>query len=425
MDKLLMLGTSYASSEIVKYAKSLGVYTIVTDPNEPEHSIAKLASDEYWMLNTGELDALEKRCREEGVSAVACGISEFNLEMQMELCRRLDLPCYCTPEAWHFSRDKADFKKLCRELEAPIPEDYYISEEMTEAELDSVVFPVVVKPVDLSANRGIRYCHNREELVQACRYARSMSKSSKLVVERMLQGEEWYGYYALAEGEARLVALNAMYAQPGEPKNCYTITSTVSDNIKRYCEEIDPKIIEVLKRVGCREGIAWVQVMLDKDDHFYIIEMGYRLPGGMPFMQYPYLTSFDSVKWMTECALGVRHSAGDLPQRQTGAFEKCGCSFTLWTGNVEGTLGSLEGLEDAAGKDGVQVYCMSRPGTRFGPYQILGSIVITAENCAAMCETLDIVNQTIRILDTEGRDVLVRYTDFDYLKEIYRKGLSE
>ena len=31
MEKLLMLGTSLASEEIVNYAKSQGVYTIVTD----------------------------------------------------------------------------------------------------------------------------------------------------------------------------------------------------------------------------------------------------------------------------------------------------------------------------------------------------------------------------------------------------------
>lgn len=85
MEKLLMLGTSLASEEIVKYAKSQGVYTIVTDYLEPEKSTAKLISDEYWMISTGELDVLEKKCREENITSVMCGCSEFNLEMTMEL----------------------------------------------------------------------------------------------------------------------------------------------------------------------------------------------------------------------------------------------------------------------------------------------------------------------------------------------------
>ena len=130
MKKLLMLGTSLISKEMVEYAKSIGVYTIVTDYQEPEKSRAKLVADEYWMINVAEVDLLERKCREEGITAVICGISEFCLEVCMELCKRLGFPCYCTPEAWHFSRDKDDFKKLCKSIGAPVATDYHLSGEL-------------------------------------------------------------------------------------------------------------------------------------------------------------------------------------------------------------------------------------------------------------------------------------------------------
>lgn len=47
MKKLLMLGTSKASCEMIEYAKSQGIYTIVTDYLTPEKSKAKLIADEY------------------------------------------------------------------------------------------------------------------------------------------------------------------------------------------------------------------------------------------------------------------------------------------------------------------------------------------------------------------------------------------
>ena len=233
MKKLLMLGTSYESCEMIKYAKSKGVYTIVTDPRAPEESIAKLVADEYWMINVSDIDLLENKCKEENINAVICGVSEFCLEVAMELCSRLGLPNYCTPQAWHYSRDKADFKALCRKVGAPVPEDYNISNEFLDTDLKNIKYPVVVKPVDMSANRGISYCYTQNELKAAYKYAQSLSKNPKIIVERMLKGKEWYGYYAIANGEIRQICLNAMESEPGQLKNIYSITTNITDDSVR------------------------------------------------------------------------------------------------------------------------------------------------------------------------------------------------
>ena len=103
MKKLLMLGTSKASCEMIEYAKSQGVYTIVTDYLAPEKSKAKLIADEYWMISTGDFDALEKKCREEHIDGVCSGISTFCIPATMELCKRHGLQAYCTPESWHYT----------------------------------------------------------------------------------------------------------------------------------------------------------------------------------------------------------------------------------------------------------------------------------------------------------------------------------
>ena len=92
--------------EMLRTARKKNIYTIVTDYDTPEKSMGKQIADEYWMISTTDIDALEQKCREEQIDGIVTGVSEFNLEVNMELCKRLGLPCYCTPEAWHFSRDK-------------------------------------------------------------------------------------------------------------------------------------------------------------------------------------------------------------------------------------------------------------------------------------------------------------------------------
>lgn len=160
-----MLGTSNISCHIVEYAKSRGIYTIVTDYLEPERSVAKLIADEYWMINTANVDELEVKCREEGVTAVISGILSFNIEKGMELARRLQLPYYCTKEAWDLTGDvdKALFKKICLENGAAVATDYFLTDNPTDEELDSVHFPVVVKPVVGKANVGVSFCYNKED----------------------------------------------------------------------------------------------------------------------------------------------------------------------------------------------------------------------------------------------------------------------
>lgn len=423
MEKLLMLGTSLASKEMVEYAKSQGVYTIVTDFDVPEKSKAKLVSDEYWMINTADVDALEKRCLEEGVSAVVCGVSEFNLERAMELCNRLGLPSYCTPEAWHFSRDKADFKKLCKELNAPIATDYYVSDALTEEELNAIRFPVVLKPVDMSGNRGISYCYNKEDVVKAYHYARSVSKSPKIVVERMLHGREWYSYYVIAQGEIRQISLNSMISEPGQQKNLYSVTTTVTDYVEKFNEEINPAIERVLKAVGCKEGIAWVQTMLDEDGHFYILEMGYRLPGDLPFMTYPSMFGFDTIKWMVDYARGIKNTVDMLPKAQEHSYLKCGCGYSLWSSR-SAIIGEISGIDEIKKIPGVGYCSLNSVGEEFPTHIPVGVVTIYADNCDELCEKLEKVNETIKVLDDHGENMIIKYTDFDTLKKMYKDGLQ-
>jgi len=189
-------------------------------------------------------------------------------------------------------------------------------------------------------------------------------------------------------------------------------------------EEINPYVEKVLKEVGCKEGIAWVQVMLDDDGKFYIIEMGYRLPGDMPFMVYPKMFGFDSIKWLTDYSRGIVHRVEDLPKAQSTEYNRCGCGYSLWT-NKAGKIASIIGIEEILKIPGVSYYSLHRVGEKFPEHRPLGVVGVYADSCDEFCKKIDKINKTISILDEDGNDVIIRYTDFEYLKETYKKGLSE
>lgn len=384
MRKLLMLGTSNGTCAMVKYAMSQGIYTIVTDYLEPEISIAKKIANEYWMINTADIDALEKKCIEESVTAVFCGVSGFNINSAMELCKRLNLPFYCTPESIHYGRNKADFKKVCRKLHAPVAQDYFLNDNFTDDEASIVKFPVVVKPVDRGANTGISFCNNVSELRDAVKLVRSVSDNPEIIIERMLHGEEWFSTYAISNGVPRFLTLNAMYHEPGYPASCYSLTTTITHHIEQYLKEINPQIETVLSAIGCKEGYAWVQVMRDDDDgKFYIIEMGYRLDGDLLYLPVKFLNGYDVNKAMVDYACGIdSRSINPLPQPQKSAYVKCGAGLRFWT-KKKCTISEIQGLDFLKSIPDSNLEFRRQVGEKEDIYRPLGTI--TKEEYIEIC----------------------------------------
>jgi len=419
--KLLVLGNSNGSIDIVKYAKRIGVYTIVADYYPLEYSMAKQIADEHWEISTADVDLLEAKCLEVGVDAVVCGCSEFNIERVLDLTERLKLPFYCDRGSWHYSRDKCDFKNVCKELGIRVPKDYFISGGVLDI-TSKINYPVVVKPVDQCSNRGVSFCNNEKEILDAVKVVKSFSSSQNMIVEQMIKGEEWYAYYALADGEARFIALNAMYYEPGYPSNCYSITTTATNYINKYIKEMNTQIKQLLKRVGCKEGIAWVQIMLNEDDNkFYAIEMGYRLDGDMMFVPYKELIGFDSIKWLVDCSLWGGNAKTDLPNEPLGAYDKCACSYMVWT-KMEGTISQIDGLDRIESMDGIQVAFHAGIGDHFDAYRPLGNILFTSKDVDEMINTIISINNLLSIRDSYENELMIKYTDFHKLRRVYREG---
>lgn len=424
MKKLLMLGTSYGSVEFVQAAKARGVYTIVTDYLPPEKSRAKLVADEQWMISTDDIDALEQECRRAQVDAILCGVSQFNMDQVLKLGSRLDLPVYCDQDAWHYTKNKRAFKDVCKACGVPVATDYHLTDELKEEDLDKVVLPVMVKPVDLSGNKGVSYCYTRQELKDAYKYARSVSADPTIVVERMLKGREYVAAYALAEGEASLVEFNVIFPQPGEPNNCWTFNMTVTEELGRYRREVDEALRKAIKKMGCKDGVAWFQMILDEDGHFYVFEMGYRLQGCMIWIPIEQVRGFDCINWVLDTALGIWHTPEDLPKPLTKQSRKCGVAYVLWS-NKEGTISEIRGLEKLSGMPELSVDFQRAVGFKTKKYSNLGVICFSADNIDEFCNLVSTINDTLKVKNEHGENMLIFYDDLDTVRRTYKRAMLQ
>ena len=57
-------------------------------------------------------------------------------------------------------------------------------------------------------------------------------------------------------------------------------------------------------------------------------------------------------------------------------------------------------------------------------YRPMLAIVFSSENCDEMCEMIEKINNTLSVEDENGKEMILKYTDYDKLKCCYRKELS-
>ncbi|MCD8189817.1 MAG: hypothetical protein LUD78_06290 [Clostridiales bacterium] len=416
MEKLLMLGSSTGSVEIVEHAKKRGLYTIVTDNLPLDRSAAKRVADESWQISTADLDALEAKCREAGVTAIMTGVSEVNIDFQIDLCQRLGLPCYATAESFRFNRDKAAFKEMCRSCGVPVAKDYYLTDALTPEELAAVEYPVVVKPIDQCANRGLSFCNNEAELREGYRLARSFSSAERVIVEQCLTGEEYAAFYALAHGKSSLLSYRRVFKfGDSETPGSYSVVFPTQENIEAF-RGVDLALQRLFEEMGCREGIALVQMLCDRPHGaLRVIELGYRLDGLKNWLTFD---GFDAIQWMLNCATRGGNAVEDLPPSQLTMPARPGCSYIVWS-KREGRLARVEGLEEIR-KLGVSVHECHEVGETLHPWQYAYIMNFISDGWEAMLETVRTINSLLVAEDECGNDLLMRFTSFDAVAERYQ-----
>ncbi len=422
MKKLLILGSDFGTLQIVREAHELGMYVIVADLMET--SPTKELADEAWLISSTDTDLLTKKCIEENVSALMFGASDFNVWNAREVCKRLGLPIYCSSDyACRVARDKGEFKRICKAVGAPVATDYYLTDALTDDELSTVRYPVVVKPVDKSGNRGMSYCRDREELIAGYKAARTIS-DKEIIVERQLHGKEYNVHYVLADGHARLLYFSSTHHEPGEAENLYSFKCTTSCHLKQYLEKVNDSAIRAIEKAECREGIVWFDCIRDDDGHFYLLEMGYRFGGVMTYVPYEKVTGFNTVRWMLECACGVRHTESDLPPALDKVLTGCAASYNLFS-KYDGEVAHVRGLSEIADLPGVYIDIPKREGNSVRAHACMGLVGLYGEDIEQVCERLQKVNSLLKISNACDENMFIYFDDQESLKREYYEGIEQ
>lgn len=358
--RLLVLGGTSASYDLVRNAKEMGIFTIVTD--DCEKRVSKEIADDKAMVSTTDIEGLRALVKEKKADGVFCGPSEFNLRNVIKLCESAGLPCYTNMEVWDRCANKDVFKNYCRQYDVDCTPEYDIDLDTPDSELKKIDYPIIIKPVDGCSSAGITVCKTAGEVKPALEFAYAASKSKRIIAEKYIEngGEIFSVRYLLNNGEAYPYFMMDTYvADPVKRTSLISgFTYAPSKYADYYMKHMDANVRKMLKGMGLKNGTAFIQ-SLPCDNKIYFHEMGYRLSGGMIFKLTEPLTNVNDMKLMLRIAVGGEA----VTKEETAAIDlSCGGKIggQLMMPLSVGTIGRIEGVDIVKAhplvKDFIQYY---------------------------------------------------------------------
>ena len=406
--KLLILGGNAISIEIVDAAKSMGIYTIVTDWYDTKRSPAKLVADEYWNEEIFKPERIAELIKEHHVEGVITGFTDSYLLQYQRICELSGLPCYATKEVFETTLDKATFKELCRKNGVPVVPEYQLNS--FDVNQISPANKILIKPVDNSGSRGIITCEDPEHFQECLEYARSFSEKKQVVIEKFIDMDTFSTSYTIQDGVISMSTMNDRIVHKVYGAGAVTNGGVYpSKYIDSYMEKMDGKVKQMYRNLGVKNGVLFIQGFTDGET-YYFYEMGYRLSGGKHFLYTENQNNSSSVKQLIHFALTGKMADYKIADRDNPRFKDLCFQWNIL--GKEGEIASIDNFEKIASLPEVISYSLDKKvgdviGKDGTTAQKIAGIHTVVKDKKQMMDILGFIYNTFTVVDKDGNNLVL------------------
>jgi len=413
--KLLVLGGTKLSGEIVQKAKELGIYVIVADYDE--NAPAKIISDKASMVSAIDVAAVVKLIKDERIDGVLTGFIELLLPFYQQICEKAQLPCYASKEHIEYGTNKNKFKQLCRDFEVPVVEDYKINNPISKADFDTINFPVLVKPSDNTAGRGIGICYIADELIENYEKALSFSPSNQVIVEKYMPWKEVTIFYTIQDGNVFLTSIADRYVQNSQNGSIPLPVAYLfpSKHLEDYISNLDRKVINMFKSIGVQNGMIFIQAFV-KNGNFVFYEMGFRLTATLEYHILSKTNNINILEHLIRFAVSGKMSDNQIYKTTVPNSDKFGCNITFLI--KPGIIGKIEGEHEISKLTGVTACFISYkegdeiPEQAVGTLlQVVGRVLLVASSKLELINVMDSIHRIFKVYSITGESMLLKTFD--------------
>lgn len=306
--KLMIVGAGKFQVPIIELAKRMGFETIAVSIAGYYPGFA--AANKFYEVDVREKEIILEIARKEGICGIVTDQTDMPVPTVAYVAEKMGLPGIGYECALCIT-NKLKCREHCQKMGFPIPA-YLKASSLEEARegAKEIGFPLVIKPCDSQAARGVAKVNDFDELSQKFQDALACSASGIVLLEEFLRGKRKsiVGFTSDFQFTNFFMYESELFEIPNLFITKQALTPTLLDeNLKQRIFDFHTRLFESF---GASFGITFSQINVNEETgEFRLIEAAMRGPGGFISSHVmPLACGIDVVPMLIELVTGRRKS---------------------------------------------------------------------------------------------------------------------
>jgi len=414
--KMLFVGHGTQVSENIEWFKERGAYTIYVDHIFPIRNPLKKKTDEYHAMNIRDFEKVVKYAKDNNIDAIITSHSEESYNYERKLNEAIGNKYFFNETQWFNFVDKGNFRKLCQKYNVSSPKTYFIGskEELNNNILNTLPFPIIVKPCDNAGAVGISVIKKKEDLNKGIRKAFKNSKKKRIIIEELLVGDEFLFTYVVQDGVCKLVSTVDKFMHKEHDE------ISLVPEVMRYPSQYTDLVLNTedknIKNMILSEGLVNCQIFFQgiaRNNKLYIFESSLRIEGSASYFVNEHYNKQSFQDFWDDYQLKIKSSYDVLKDDPY----LCGHKTLMYISNIRnGIIKSIEIPNDFKTDNKIYRVYLGR-----FPHEIIKSknpvdhtlmgMRIEADNMEEAIEKIRYYQNNTKVIDIFNKDMMTKSFD--------------
>lgn len=242
-----------------------------------EGAVGKELATHFYPISILDKESILLKCKEIGIHGITTIATDIAMPTINYIANVLDI-IGNSLEATLISTDKYEMRKALSSKNILCPRfSFYEADNFQNHE--GLEFPLIVKPTDRSGSRGVTKVIDIDETNFAIRKALDNSINKRVIVEEFIDGKREFSVECISfNGDIYPLAVTDKVTT-GTPYFCeleHHQQAQISEELKNRIFQLT---FNSLKTLGIKNGASHTEIILDKKNNLYIVEVAARMGG--------------------------------------------------------------------------------------------------------------------------------------------------